>query len=152
MHRLCRELLRACRGLAELSLLRHVDVLVERIIGADAEFRLLIKVGQRRDGPGPLRLQIRAAEHHGRIVRRTIGMVRTVTRHASDLARRRQARVKKQVPAKLSHGGERLNGRTIEMNWVWVLAGQTFRFGGEDGAGQKAGAEEPHDGAIEHTY
>ena len=38
------------------------------------------------------------------------------------------------------------------MNWIWVFARQqTLRFGGEDGAGQKAGAEEPHDCAIEHT-
>ena len=37
------------------------------------------------------------------------------------------------------------------MDGIWVLARQTFRFGSEDGAGQKAGAEEPHDCATEHA-
>ena len=36
------------------------------------------------------------------------------------------------------------------MNWIRIFAGQLLRLGSEDGAGQKAGAEEPHHRAIEH--
>ena len=85
-----RDLVRARRSLAGLGLLHQVDVLVRRIIGADAEFGLAFQICQRGNSAHARRRQRGAAEHHGRIVRRTIGMIRTVTRRASHLARRRQ--------------------------------------------------------------
>ena len=145
-----RDLVGAHCGLAGLGLLRQIDVLVQGIIGADTEFRLPFQVGQRRNSAHPWRRQVRTAKHHGRIVRRTIGMIRTVTRRASHLARRRQGGVEEYVLTQSGHRGKRCSRTANQTNRLRVFAGLRLRLGSEDGAGQKADAEEPHDRAIEH--
>jgi len=140
-----RGFLHARRGLPKRSLVRQIYVLGFPVIRPDAEVRLPVQVSQRGDGTRARQCQRGAAEHDRPVIRWAIGVVRTVTRRAGHLARRRQARIKKYLPAEFCHGGKRRDGTADQMNRIWVFAGQTLRFGREDGAGHKAGAEKPHD-------
>src|SRR5882724_1117957 len=147
-----RGLFRAGRGLTERGLLRQIDVLGFPVIRADAEVRLPLQISQRGDGTRARQRQRETAEHDWSVIRRSIGTIRAVTRGAGHFAGRRQARIIKYFPAKLCHGRKRSDGRTDEMNWIWVFAWQTLRLGREDGAGRKAGAEKPHECATVHDY
>jgi hypothetical protein len=68
-----------CVGLAECGLLLQIHVLISPIVGTDAEIRLPLQVSQRRDGAHTLQRQLGAAEHDRSVVRRTIGVLRTMT-------------------------------------------------------------------------
>src|ERR1700733_15912008 len=82
-------------------------------------------------------------EHHGRMVRRTIGVIRAVTRRASHLARRRQGGVEKYVLPQSRHRGERLDGGAKQTNRFRIFAGRCLRLRSEDGGRPKAGGRGP---------
>jgi hypothetical protein len=76
-------LLRACGFKPARSHLRQVhDVIVVAVVGTNAEIRLALEIGQRRNSARALPRHGGAAEHDRPIVRRTVSVVRAVTGRA----------------------------------------------------------------------